>query len=144
LGEYFLWLVFLENTIVFQISATFSTVKVMYVIILAKNGLGHILGDSLTNASGHPDFGTSVRCAYHLIYFAFVEEKYFFIIERVVYIHTRTARIDLILAVGTSVRGFLTSFPPQWGGFISFFTLLLQLQITNLFHVLRSLTDGKF
>jgi hypothetical protein len=90
------------------------------------------------------EFGTSVRCAYHLIYFAFVEEKYFFIIERVVYIHTRTARIDLILAVGTSVRGFLTSFPPQWGGFISFFTLLLQLQITNLFHVLRSLTDGKF
>jgi hypothetical protein len=32
----------------------FSMVKVMFVLILRKNGLGYILGDFFTNTSGHP------------------------------------------------------------------------------------------
>jgi hypothetical protein len=32
----------------------FATVKAMYVILLTKIGLGEILGDFFTNASGHP------------------------------------------------------------------------------------------
>jgi hypothetical protein len=33
---------------------TFSTLKAMYVVIFSKNGFGYILGNFLTNASGHP------------------------------------------------------------------------------------------
>jgi hypothetical protein len=32
----------------------FATENVTHVLILAKNGLGYILGDFFTNASGHP------------------------------------------------------------------------------------------
>jgi hypothetical protein len=32
----------------------FSTIKVTYALILTKKGLGYILGDFLTNSSGHP------------------------------------------------------------------------------------------
>jgi hypothetical protein len=38
---------------------TFSKVKFMCVLILTKNGLGHILGDFLTNPSGHTDWHSS-------------------------------------------------------------------------------------
>jgi hypothetical protein len=47
-GQFFL------NTEVAQILGhPFSTVKVMYVLVFTKNGLGNILGDFLTNSSGH-------------------------------------------------------------------------------------------
>jgi hypothetical protein len=36
----------------------FSTVKVMYYVLITKNGLGNILG-----ASGHPDFVLNYLCA---------------------------------------------------------------------------------
>jgi hypothetical protein len=33
----------------------FWKIKVTYILILTKNGVGYILGDFLTNSSGHPD-----------------------------------------------------------------------------------------
>jgi hypothetical protein len=39
----------------------FPTVKVMHLHIMAKNGLGHILGEFLTNSSGHPARHYSLR-----------------------------------------------------------------------------------
>jgi hypothetical protein len=34
----------------------FSLVKVMYIVIVAKNGLGYIFGEFLKNSFGHPGF----------------------------------------------------------------------------------------
>jgi hypothetical protein len=38
----------------------FTWEKVVFVLILTKNGLGYILGDLLTSSPGHPDdqYGT--------------------------------------------------------------------------------------
>jgi hypothetical protein len=43
----------------FTLDNFFSPLKVMYYLVLTKNGLGYILGDLLTNQSGHPGHAAS-------------------------------------------------------------------------------------
>jgi hypothetical protein len=57
LGDCFRWEVF-KNTKIAHIFCSFLQWKKMYTLILRKIGLDHILGDFLTNSSGHP--GTHV------------------------------------------------------------------------------------
>jgi hypothetical protein len=53
LGDCFLWAVFLNTKISPNFLLHFAVEK-MYTLILRKVGLDHILGDFLTNSSGHP------------------------------------------------------------------------------------------
>jgi hypothetical protein len=50
--DYF-WAPFLFTELAHILGQLFSTVKAMHVLI-GKNKLGYILGDSFTNSSGHP------------------------------------------------------------------------------------------
>jgi hypothetical protein len=54
-GDCLLWVVFVKITEVAPIiGLLFLTVTVLYYVFITTNGLGYILGDFFTNASGHP------------------------------------------------------------------------------------------
>jgi hypothetical protein len=53
LGDCFLWEVLCKNIAVVFFITRFHGKS--YVLILTKTGLGYILGDFFTNASGHPE-----------------------------------------------------------------------------------------
>jgi hypothetical protein len=50
IGQFFLKIIKVEQ----HFGLLFYTAQTKYYRILTKNGLGYILGDSFTNASGHP------------------------------------------------------------------------------------------